>query len=471
MAAIKRLIQSSLAWQLYLYFTQTAVPALFKLWDESGVMRLWRLFDAKIIQSRPVQYLINPKYISEAWYASFFYQSMTRNIRRLGLVLPAASLPFRSEYLGFFLMLVLLLPASLTGNVYILPLFLALALAYTSHALRSRAGVVFVMVNYIIAFFLLLLALAVPLKAFTTLCYLLLAIDFFFLVSFSIQNLKDLQRLLACVYVLLFALCAYAILQEPGYSGVRGVFKDSASFAEILIILFPFALVYPLSCTGGLRRFLYLGLLLILTFTVVTATRSKAALIGFSIELLLVILLTDIRYLPLLLFLAPAVTGTAIDNIAAMFEKHATYGNFFENIFYACRDFWNNGFGLSRATFLDIYHSTALDAETGHAVLDIPYVQISPIYFNLLIDAGTIVLFGFLYYILRLAHSALTSLFTAAPEHRPVFAAGLAMLVGISVSALFESTLLSPRALIAYWGMLGILRAMRVIKFDVLACH
>ena len=117
---------------------------------------------------------------------------------------------------------------------------------------------------------------------------------------------------------------------------------------------------------------------------------------------------------------------------------------------------------------MDIYHSTALDAETGHAILDIPYVQISPIYFNLLIDAGAIVLFGFLYYILRLAHSALTSLFTAAPEHRPVFAAGLAMLVGISVSALFESTLLSPRALIAYWGMLGILRAMRVIKFDVL---
>ncbi|MEG2584286.1 MAG: hypothetical protein RSA27_07250 [Oscillospiraceae bacterium] len=37
------------------------------------------------------------------------------------------------------------------------------------------------------------------------------------------------------------------------------------------------------------------------------------------------------------------------------------------------------------------------------------------------------------------------------------------MLIGISISSLFESTLFSPPTLIAYWGMLGILRSAKTL--------
>lgn len=468
MTEIKRLIKDSVAFQLYRWLLTVAFPALWQAFKGSVVFKLWVAFDKKVLHNKYVEYVMNPKYISEAWYASFFYNTMTRNIRSLGFVMPKSGLKYRSFYVGIFLMIVLLLPVSYTGDLYMFPLFMVLGITFASHFMLWRTGTIFVMVNYIMIIFLAILLFSVPLKAFSTLCYLLLAIDFFFLVSFSVRSLDELYQIFGFIYITLFALCAIAFLQEPGYSGVRSVFRDSTTFAEIIVILFPFALIYPLCTKSAKRKILCLGLLIFLTFTVVTATHSKAALIGFSIELLVVILLTDIRYLPLLLFLMPALSRTAIENILMMFKRSAVYGNFFENIFYAFRDFWQNGFGLSGNTFLDIYKSTALDAATGHAVLNIPYVDISPVYFNFLIDAGAIVMIGFLYYILRLAHSSFTSLFTAEKNQRPVFAAGLAMLVGVSVSSLFESTLLNPRPMIAYWGMLGLLRAVRIIKFGAL---
>ena len=51
-----------------------------------------------------------------------------------------------------------------------------------------------------------------------------------------------------------------------------------------------------------------------------------------STELLLLILLFDWRYLPLLLFLAPTLTETAIQNIVAMWDVPKSYGNFFINL-------------------------------------------------------------------------------------------------------------------------------------------
>ena len=78
---------------------------------------------------------------------------------------------------------------------------------------------------------------------------------------------------------------------------------------------------------------------------------------------------------------------------------------------------------------------------------------------------GLLGLFGFLVYLLRIAHNTLTSVFTADKELRGYFAAGFSMLAGISVSSLVSSTLFSPQILLTYWGMLGMLRAVRIIRY------
>ena len=101
------------------------------------------------------------------------------------------------------------------------------------------------------------------------------------------------------------------------------------------------------------------------------------------------------------------------------------------------------------------------------ATVSFANLRISPLYYSLILELGTIFLIVFLSYLLRLAHSTLTSVFTAQKRFKPYFAAGFAALIGISVSSMMESALLSSRTLLIYWGLLGLLRALKIIRFGI----
>ena len=73
----------------------------------------------------------------------------------------------------------------------------------------------------------------------------------------------------------------------------------------------------------------------------------------------------------------------------------------------------------------------------------------------------------FLAYILRLAHSSLTMLITGEKKYKRFFAAGLATLVALSVSAFFETTIFASRTMLIYWAMLGILRSVRIMNLGI----
>ena len=468
METIKQIYQSSLFYTLLQWIGKVALPQARCAFFSSGVWRLWCWVDRVVIHSKYIQFVVNPQYLTNAWYNSFFYRKTTFGIRRLSFAIPRSTLSYRCEYIGLFLALVLAIPQKNWADVYIIPPFLVLAILYISHNISFRTGTVFVLVNVVVVLFLLLMELALPYRAVATLGYLMLSIDFFFLISFSVRTMEDMNRVLRWVFITLFALCSVEFVQQrTGQLPAGSTFKDGTTFGEILILLFPFAFVYPLGMESLPRKMGYITLLLILSFTAVTATQSKAAFLGYSVELVLLILLIDWRYMPVLLVLAPAISRTALQNIVQMWTNTPDYGNFFTNLVYAFRNFWDNGFGVSRDVFLDIYRSTALEASTGHAMVELPYLKLSPVYFNIVLDLGALAMFGFLYYILRLAHSVLTSLVTSHREHRILFAAGLSTLIGISVSSLLASSLFSPRTLLVYWGMLGLLRAARIMKLGI----
>lgn len=75
-------------------------------------------------------------------------------------------------------------------------------------------------------------------------------------------------------------------------------------------------------------------------------------------------------------------------------------------------------------------------------------------------------LIGFMIYVLKVAHSAFTSLLVGEKKYKKFFAAGLAMLVGLSVSSFFETTIFDARTMLVYWAMLGILRAVRSMNLS-----
>ena len=235
-----------------------------------------------------------------------------------------------------------------------------------------------------------------------------------------------------------------------------------------MVLLFPFSMVYPSALKSRKRRALYFAALMIPGIFAISAAGSRAALIGFWVEFIVFALFTDRRYLLFLLAISPVALTSALRLPALALQSTALHGNFMKNLYLSFMDFWNNGFGINKTTFLDVYRSTASNAQNSAAMVQIPYLKISPVYFTFLIDAGAILMIGFLSYLLRLAHSTLTSIFTAQKQYRLYFAAGFATLIGISVSSMLESTLFQPRVLLLYWAMLGLIRAVRIVRFGII---
>ncbi len=420
----------------------------------------WTWFDTRIRQSRPVQFFLNPRHLADAWYASLFYQKSSHQLQHLGWHTPTATLPWNTGYLGAALLFALLLPARISSTAYLFFSFLLLSLFYFSHHCTCRQGTVFALAQIILGLFWGLSALAAPPQAAESLGHLLLGIGWFFLVSFSVRTEKDLTCIIHFFYLLLCVLCALGFLQRVLLgSTASATFAHGVAFGEIIVLLFPLAFIYPITCSFGPRRILYLALLLTLLFLTVPATGSRAAFIGFYTEFFLLILFLNRRYLWFFLILIPAVSMTALKGLAALWAQPRVYGNFFENLYHAFQNIWNHGFGVNRAAFLDLYRSAADIAAVAHNTAP----AISPVYFTFLMDAGALLLLGFLTYLLRLAHSTLLSLFQTKTEYKPYFAAGISTLIGISVSSLLESALLSPRTLLLYWWVLGLVRTMGLI--------
>ena len=142
------------------------------------------------------------------------------------------------------------------------------------------------------------------------------------------------------------------------------------------------------------------------------------------------------------------------------------HGNAINNVINLGKKVWDLGFGVDKDKFIAIYNSANPNFEGGGAFYNITKMNLSSIYVNFIIDTGAVMLIGFMIYVLKVAHSAFTSLLVGEKKYKKFFAAGLAMLVGLSVSSFFETTIFDARTMLVYWAMLGILRAVRSMNLS-----
>lgn len=463
------LIQESMTFYYFNLFLTSLKNAVKSSCIAKTTLSIYHWFQKHIATSKLYQYIFVPTHITNAWYKSIFYRYGTYGIRKLSLVMPKPSFKWSCLYIGGFATLILFIPSIFWSDLILQTSFIVLAIFYFGHFAYSYSGMSFGLLNLLLVVFWGVFSLAIPYSAAKALALLLMGIDFFFLVSFSVRTKQDFDKMLCCIYMILVGLCVIGFVQQAGFSlSAKATLPDGVTFGEIIILLFPFAFIYPIGLDSFPRRLSYMALLISLSFYVVAATGSRAALIGYVAELILLILFIDRRYLPLLLFLSPALMGNAVENIANMWHQPKTYGNFFANIFYSFKNFWDNGFGVNRSAFMSIYQTTAQNANNIPFGSSFIPSEVSRTYFLFLVDAGAVMLIAFLTYILKLAHSAFTSIFTAPGKYKPYFAAGFVTLIGISVSSLFESAFFNSRVLIIYWGTLGLLRAARIIRFGII---
>ncbi len=420
----------------------------------------------QIQQNIFVRLLFEEGAFSALWYESAVRRALTFHIKKVMPHIPKANVSYDPRVLGAFLALIFLVPSRIWSSFW-LPILMIPVILFISNSRDRYCAEVLFLVICTEAVFSVLLLLMLPWTAVLSLIPLMIALIFFFLLQYSVSNTEELHALLVCIMLLFTGLCCIGLIQSYHAASVwvRATFSSSESFAEIMVLFFPFAMTAALSQKSKPRRLIYSVFLLILSFRTILATGSKAGLIGYSVEVLLLLAVCNPRYLFLVVFLTPAVTDSAIGRILEIWHSRPMYSNFFVTLATLAQDIWKNGFGMSSRPFLELYTNTILNNAAPPQRLATPISQ-GLGYLRIVLELGLVAFFFFLWYVLRLARSTILAIFTAERRLRSVYAAGLSALIGISVSALFSYTLLQPRNLLAYFTVIGILAAANRLKIQ-----
>lgn len=466
MKKIKDLYFESFLSYIILMFKDKVIPYVKDKFFNSFIFKAWSWFERVICDLKIVKFLFYTQYTAEVWYKSSLYTRMTASAEKISGKFERTYISFDIIYTALFTGEIILIPDLIWNTGFWGTSLAALMLFYLSHNITNRTGTVLFMVNSLIFIFVILIELAFPHRAISSLVYMLFGIDFFFLVSFSIKNFDDLEKMLFVMFCICSTLCTIGFIQNNIWNiPAHGGMADGVSFGEIVVLIFPFSIMYPMEFVRGKRKYLYMGFIFIIAFNAVVSTRSRAAYIAFLIEMT-ILMLTNKKYAVFIILLIPLGLGTLANNLRYTVQATAMHGNAINNVINLGKKVWDLGFGVDKDKFIAIYNSANPNFEGGGAFYNITKMNLSSIYVNFIIDTGAVMLIGFMIYVLKVAHSALTSLLVGEKKYKKFFAAGLAMLVGLSVSSFFETTIFDARTMLVYWAMLGILRAVRSMNLS-----
>ena len=466
MKKIKDLYFESFLSYIILMFKDKVIPYIKDEFFNSFIFKVWSWFERVIFDLKIVKFLFYTQYTAEVWYKSSLYTRMTVLAEKISGKFERTYISFDIIYTALFTGAIILIPDLIWNTWFWGTSLAALMLFYLSHNITNRTGTVLFMVNSLIFIFVILIELAFPHRAISSLVYMLFGIDFFFLVSFSIKNFDDLEKMLFVMFWICSTLCTIGFIQNNIWNiPAHGGMADGVSFGEIVVLIFPFSIMYPMEFVRGKRKYLYMGFIFIIAFNAVVSTRSRAAYIAFLIEMT-ILMLTNKKYAVFIILLIPLGLGTLANNLRYTVQATTMHGNAINNVINLGKKVWDLGFGVDKDKFIAIYNSANPNFEGGGAFYNITKMNLSSIYVNFIIDTGAVMLIGFMIYVLKVAHSALTSLLVGEKKYKKFFAAGLAMLVGLSVSSFFETTIFDARTMLVYWAMLGILRAVRSMNLS-----
>ena len=466
MKKIKDLYFESFLSYIILMFKDKIIPYVKDEFFNSFIFKAWSWFERVIFDLKIVKFLFYTQYTAEVWYKSSLYTRMTARAEKISGKFERTYISFDIIYTALFTGAIILIPDLIWNTWFWGTSLAALMLFYLSHNITNRTGMVLFMVNSLIFIFVILIELAFPHRAISSLVYMLFGIDFFFLVSFSIKNFDDLEKMLFVMFCICSTLCTIGFIQNNIWNiPAHGGMADGVSFGEIVVLIFPFSIMYPMEFVRGKRKYLYMGFIFIIAFNAVVSTRSRAAYIAFLIEMT-ILMLTNKKYAVFIILLIPLGLGTLANNLRYTVQATAMHGNAINNVINLGKKVWDLGFGVYKYKFFALYISANPFFVGGGVFYNITKMNLSSIYVNFIIDTGAVMLIGFMIYVLKVAHSAFTSLLVGEKKYKKFFAAGLAMLVGLSVSSFFETTIFDARTMLVYWAMLGILRAVRSMNLS-----
>lgn len=332
MKKIKDLYFESFLSYIILMFKDKVIPYVKDEFFNSFIFKAWSWFERVIFDLKIVKFLFYTQYTAEVWYKSSLYTRMTARAEKISGKFERTYISFDIIYTALFTGAIILIPDLIWNTWFWGTSLAALMLFYLSHNITNRTGTVLFMVNSLIFIFVILIELAFPHRAISSLVYMLFGIDFFFLVSFSIKNFDDLEKMLFVMFCICSTLCTIGFIQNNIWNiPAHGGMADGVSFGEIVVLIFPFSIMYPMEFVRGKRKYLYMGFIFIIAFNAVVSTRSRAAYIAFLIEMT-ILMLTNKKYAVFIILLIPLGLGTLANNLRYTVQATAMHGNAINNV-------------------------------------------------------------------------------------------------------------------------------------------
>ncbi len=296
-----------------------------------------------------------------------------------------------------------------------------------------------------------------------------------FTVLGSVETVKQLRTMLYLVLTGLLAACVYGCWQivhgvefysyqldmslNEGITGrIYSFFSNPNNFHTFITMLLPFALGLFIS-EKSTRGRVFCVLVLAFGLAASFATYSRSGWIGLILALMVLVTLTDWRYLLLLLVLGilalpflPSTILTRITTIGNMKDSSTRYRlqiyNSFSLLLKRC---WPTGVGLGTdATWAALHELPPM--EDGNFAL-----HSHNNYMQLCAEMGIVGVTAYTLALLGRVKNAFAAAALASGELRPLAAAAAGSMLGIMVMGLVDYTWYYPRSMFVFWFLYGVM--------------
>ncbi|MBQ4159341.1 MAG: O-antigen ligase family protein [Clostridia bacterium] len=381
---------------------------------------------------------------------------------------------------AIFFALMLLVPHTYWNNLYAFIGALALSAVYLVRAARNKAMASDIRALpislFLFGFALVVSVIVAPTRmdGIRIALFFLSSILFMLLCAGGIQNKKALLSFLKILLGGLAVLCVFAIIQRfigvevnPEFTDVKAnegmpgrvyaTMSNPNNFAEIVVLLLPFAYAMLLSAKNAKKRIGW-GAVILLGIVALTMSYSRSCYVAFALGVVIFIALYDWRWLLPLAVLAiaciPLLPETVLNRILTIGSmtdtSNASRIYIWIGVLDMLKEHFVTGIGIGPAAFAQVYapyaHFLATTAPHSHML-----------YLELFVELGLLGGISFLLFMFACIKKSLATYAHADSTLKNLIIAGIASLGGICFVCIAEYIWFYPRVMFIFWIVVGIL--------------
>jgi O-antigen ligase len=296
----------------------------------------------------------------------------------------------------------------------------------------------------------------------------LFCVSFAFIIYVAAKDKDSFHLLMTFISVSLFLTSLfnlYYFWQErslgEGLHRLSSTMENTNIFAVFLIILVPICISYIINLKDALRRLIF-SLMLVPALLCLVLTYTRAAYVAFFIIIVALILLINWKFLPIvflgILVIIPFIPQPVVERLLSSGSDYSSTVRLeiWQASLVVIKNNWLAGVGSGPLAF----------EQTDLAAYDLPHSH--NLFIQISLETGIFSLLAFVALVVTLLVRSLVAYFKTSRYNKVYLAGFIASLLGIMSFGVFDYVWFYPRALLAFWIMVGLfLGLLRLTKQEL----